>query len=98
MPGGEVIGCGAAVADLGDQRRGEDHALGVAEQRQEDRAVRVGADGVRDLGGEQPDLCDERAEGGDERDRDLAAARVGNAALRRERERRPICVGGVDWR
>jgi hypothetical protein len=33
----------AAVADLGQQLRGADHAVGVLEQRQEDRAVGMGA-------------------------------------------------------
>src|ERR1700761_2020566 len=44
--GGERVRGGvalAAVADLGQQRRGGDHALGVFEQREEDLPVGVGA-------------------------------------------------------
>ena len=47
--------------------------LGSAEQREEDLAVGVGAHGVRDLGGEQADLLDDRLERGDEREHDPAA-------------------------
>jgi hypothetical protein len=43
------VGYRAAVADLGQQLRGADHALGCLEQRQEDGAVGVFADGGRDL-------------------------------------------------
>src|ERR1035441_1759452 len=39
----------AAVADLRQQLRGADHATGLLEQRQEDRAVGMLADGGRDL-------------------------------------------------
>lgn len=52
--GGERFGAvvaRAAVADLGEQRGGADDALGVAKQRQEDVAVGVAADAVRDLTG-----------------------------------------------
>ena len=77
--GGEVLGggvAGAVVADLGQEGRGADHAVGVLEERQEDLAVGVRVDGVTDLGGEQADLFHDRSQRGDERE-DESTAGVG---------------------
>src|SRR5439155_14917272 len=51
---------GAVVADLAEQAGGSDDALGVAEDRQEDRPVGVGANHAADLAGQFADLADDR--------------------------------------
>src|SRR5215211_5245939 len=74
--GGERFAGGvavAAVADLGEQSGGGDDRLGVAEERAEDFAVAVGADGVGDVGGQLRDPFDERPERRHEREHDLPA-------------------------
>ena len=63
----------AAVTDLGEQLGGGDDALGVAEEREEDAAVVVGADGAGDLAGQELDLLDQGLERGDECEDDGAA-------------------------
>ena len=50
----------SVVADFGEQLGGGDDAFGVAEEREEDFAVVVGAQRARDLAGQQPDLLDLR--------------------------------------
>ena len=63
--GGEVLGggvAGAVIADLGQEGRGADDAVGALEERQEDLTVGVCADGVADLCGEQADLFHDRLE------------------------------------
>src|ERR1019366_10211304 len=50
----------AAVADLRQQLRGADHAAGILEQRQEDLAVGMLADGGRDLALQLLDLLVDR--------------------------------------
>ena len=74
--GGERVAGGvarAAVADLGEQLGGGDHAVGVPEQREEDGAVGVLADGGRDLPLELLDLLVERLDHRDQRPHEFSA-------------------------
>ena len=75
---GERVGGGvavAAVSDLAQQRRRAGDAVAVFEQGEEDLVVRVSAEAVRDLRAQLGDLGHQRAQGCDERERDLAASR-----------------------
>ena len=89
--GGERVAGGvaaAAVADLGQELRGADHAVGLFEQREEDGAVGVLADGGGDLPLELLDLLvdrrDRRDQTEDQRSADaqleLAGPGLGGAA------------------
>jgi len=71
--GGEGGVAVAAVADLGEHRRGGDRGFGVFEEGLEGGSVGVLVQRAADLAGELADPGDDRPECGDEREHDLAA-------------------------